>query len=349
MTNIFSIGVSHKTAPLEVREKFYLTALQQDIVLSELKSNPAVLAAFVLSTCNRTEIYLHTLEDFSPAKKIIPLLAQTKKIKDPAVYHQFFYTYGDRQAVEHLLRVSTGLDSLVIGEKQILGQVKEAVERAREKAMLNKQFNILTNTAIRAGKKSQTETQIGFGGSSVSWAAIRKAEELFGTLRDKTILVIGAGEMSDLAVGHIQNKGFKKLFLMNRTHANAQELADKYGAEAVGFCDIKEILSQVDICICSSGAPHYVLEKETLQRVMPLRNEKPLILIDISMPRNIDPAVSEISNVRLYEIDDLKEVVDANMKIREKAVDQVEKIIADKLIEYYTKAGQSQPVSLAGP
>jgi len=344
MKNIYLVGINHRTAPIDIREKFFLTPTEQDLLLSELKNNPSIIEAFVLSTCNRIEVYANVLEGYLPLEDIIRVMTRIKKLQYPSPYTKHFYTYQKRKAVEHLMRVTCGLDSLILGEKQILGQVKAAVERAREQSMFSKRFNILANLALRAGKKTQTETKISSGGSSVSWAAIVKVEEVVGTLEDKSILLIGAGKMSELAVGQIHNKNFRKLYLMNRTEANAKDLAKKYSGEVVGLCDIKEILSVIDICICSSGAPHYILEKSTIERVLDARNGRRLLFIDISMPRNIDPTIAELEGVELFAIDDLNEVVDFNMKIRRKAIHEVEAIISSKLDEYDAKINPAKNI-----
>lgn len=343
MKNIYSIGINHKTAPIAVRETFYLNALQQDLFLSEIKSNPSVLEAFVLSTCNRIEVYLNTLENAPAFEIVLKTIGDIKKIQNPLMYSKHFYVHQDEMAVKHLFQVASGLDSLVIGEKQILGQVKNAFENARHKAMFSKKFNILSNLALRAAKKAHTETQISLGGSSVSWAAIAKAEEVLGTLEGKSALLIGAGEMGKLTAEQVQSKRFRKIYVMNRTEANAKTVADAYGGEAVGFMEIKDVLSEVDLCVCSSGAPHYILEKRTVEKIMPLRNNRPLLFIDISMPRNIDPDVNQVSGVSLYAIDDLNQVVESNLKMREAAIYEVEAIIVQKMQEYYKKMYSTSP------
>jgi len=226
------IGVNHKTAPIEVREKFYLTAIQQELLLSELKQQPNVCESFILSTCNRSEVYLHLIDPI-PLEFVIKLIADIKSIPFSPNLSGYFYQYSDREAVEHLLRVSCGLDSLVIGEKQILGQVKEALRMSQDKSFFMKPFNILANVTLRTGKKARLETQIGYGGSSVSWAAVTKAQEILGELSAIKVLVIGAGKMSKLAVGQMANKGFKELFLMNRTHEHAVALAESFNGSAV--------------------------------------------------------------------------------------------------------------------
>ncbi len=331
------IGVSHKTAPIDIREKFYLSQLQQDLFLSELKSKPEIVETFIISTCNRTEIYINTIDTEFDLTELIKLILSIKKLPFDNELLRYFYQHEEEKALNHLLRVTAGLESLVIGEKQILGQVKKAFEKARERGVLAKEFNILANITIRAGKKAQTETAISFGGSSVSWAAVMMAEQVLGELRNRSILIIGAGKMSELAVGQISSKGFKHLYLMNRTPCNAEVLVNKYGGEVVAFCDIKELLTKVDICICSADAPHYVVEFEAIEKILPERTNKKLVLIDISMPRNIDPKISTLPDVELFHIDDLNKPIEENIKKRYAAVIDVEKILRAKLSEYFEK------------
>ncbi len=335
--NIVVVGISYKNTPLEIRERFSLTETQQDLLLSELKNDPSVIEAFVFSTCNRVEIYANVLEPVKAFETVLQRLFSVKKLQYTEELTKYFYSHRDKVAVEHPLRATAGLDSMVLGEKQILGQAKTAFERARTQGMFTKCFHLLSNTAIRTGKKARNETDLGTGGSSVSWAAIVKAEQELGSLQDKSILIIGAGKMSDLAVGHIHNKGFRQLYLMNRTIGNAENLAEKYNGTVVPFCDIKEVLAQVDVCICSVGAPHYILDKETVEKVMPLRSQRRIVFIDISVPRNIDPLVAEVDGVQLFQLDDLQETVDANMELRRQAVGQVEAIILDKSAAFFAK------------
>ena len=340
--NIIAVGISHKNTPLEIREKFSLTETQQDLLLSGLKNNPSVAEAFVFSTCNRVEVYANVLEAAKAFDAIRRLLFNVKKLGYTEELVKYFYCHQDKTAVEHLLRVTAGLDSMMLGEKQILGQAKAAFERARTQGMFTKCFHLLSNTAIRVGKKARHETDLGVGGSSVSWAAIAQAERELGSLQDKSILIIGAGKMSDLAVGHIHNKGFRQLYLMNRTPANAEDLAEKYRVPpgtVVAFCDIKEILAEVDVCICSVGAPHYILDKDTVGKVMLLRSHRRLVFVDISVPRNIDPLVAQVEHVQLFQLDDLQEVVDANMELRRQSVGVVEEIVQKKVAEFFAKLG----------
>jgi len=334
---MFIVGLSHKTAPIEIREKFYLNPLQQDLLLSELKNHPLVAEAFVLSTCNRIEVYLKRTGPAVDSSFIISLIAKIKKINFDFNPTSHIYTYENTQALDHLLRVACGLESLVLGEKQILGQVKGAIERAREFGALSRYFNILTNLAVRTGKKAQHETVIAHGGSSISWAAIEMAQKAAGNLQDKSVVVIGAGKMGEIALNHLHDLGVKKIFLMNRTGEKAEHLASRYNGIPASFWNIKEILSEVDICFCAVGAPHYILDKEKITNIMEIRQGRKLVLIDISMPRNIDPEIKTLPGVHLSSIDDLHEVVDSSMKKRESAIQEVEAIIRQKILEFDDK------------
>jgi glutamyl-tRNA reductase len=335
---MFIAGLSHKTAPIEIREKFYLNPIQQDLLLSELKNHPLITESFVLSTCNRVEVYLKRVDASINSSFIISLIAKIKKINFDFDTTPYIYTYEGDQALNHLLRVACGLESLILGEKQILGQVKHSVERARESGTLSRYFNILTNLAVRTGKKAQSETAICHGGSSISWAAIEMAQKTAGDLQDRSVLVIGAGKMGEIALNHLHDLGVKKIYLMNRTGEKAENLATRYNGVAASFWNIKEILSEVDICFCAVGAPHYILDKEKIASILEIRQGRKLVLIDISMPRNIDPEVKALgSQVHLSAIDDLHEVVDDSMKKRANAVQEVEGIIRQKILEFNDK------------
>ncbi len=333
--NICIVGLNHKTSPIEVREKFYLKPIERELLLSELKSDPSVVEAIILSTCNRIEIYASTLDN--DPHVLLAHLLRIKNVPSNSDFNKYFYAYDGEPAVRHLLAVAAGLDSLILGEKQILGQLKEAVELSRKAGMMGKQFNILSNIAIRAGKKAQTETKITYGGSSISWAAVRMAEKTLGSLHDKTVLIIGAGKMGYLAVNYLKNKKVGRIFIMNRTHDNATALASEFECTAVSFLDIQEALSNADICICSASAPHFLIEKELVERVVARQGQKKLLLIDISMPRNIDPAVSSLDGVTLIALDDLDKVLEDSNEKRQTAVKQVEEIITQKVCQFRDK------------
>lgn len=339
------VGINHKTAPIAIRERFFLNPTESDLLLLELKNNPFVSEAFVLSTCNRIEVYLKHVDQGLPKLFILHLIAKIKKTTLLDDLEKYLYFYKGSEAVEHLLKVTSGLDSLVIGEKQILGQVKKSVERARELGTISKYFNILTNIAIRTGKKSQQETDISLGGSSISWAAIEMAQQLLGTLKDKKVLVIGAGKMGELALGNLSNREIAKLYLMNRTGEKALDLASQYNGIPASFWDIQKLLVEVDLCICSVGAPHHILQSENLSKLLPQRNGQKLVFIDISMPRNIDPNIALLPNVELRSIDDLSAVVNENLKRRYEAVSAVQEIIRQKMLEFDNKLSKLKALS----
>jgi len=329
-----AVGISHKTSDMTVREKFYLSPAEKELVLNRLRLEEGVSEALVMSTCNRTEIYA-VMRDLDTGR-LVRALCNVKKIVYSDKLSGFFYQYHQETAVRHLLSVTAGLDSLVLGEKQILGQVRQAVEVSRAADMLGRFTNILFNTALRTGKKARTETSISAGGSSVSWAAVKKAEQFWGTLSGKSVLIIGAGKMSELAADDLKRRGVGKLYIMNRTPENGEDLAQKFHGTAVSFWAIKDVLSDVDVCICSAGAPHYLIEPDLVQEAV-VGRDRDLLMIDISMPRNINPGVASVAGVTLVGIDDLQQVISRCAQERLEAVYQVEKIITRKTEEFFAK------------
>ena len=345
--NIFVIGINHKTSSIEQREKFYLQPTERELLLSEFKSDPTITEALIVSTCNRTEVYANLI--YRDPEIPLQHLLRIKGIHlNSEECGSLFYSYANEEAIEHLFRVAGGLDSLVLGEKQILGQLKDAIELSRKKGMLAQEFNILADTAIRVGKKARAETQIGYGGSSISWAAVTMANKLIGNTQDKSVLVIGSGKMGKLAAGHLKEKGFAKIYVMNRTLDNAEAVAQRFGAEVVSYWDMRDILAHVDVCICSAGAPHYIIEKRLVAEVMTRRAQRKLVCIDISMPRNIDPQVSGVDNVSLLIIDDLEKAIEDNNDRRRLAVGDAEKIILSKVDEFYRKLAKRNLMQQTG-
>ena len=332
---ILAVGINHKTSPIETREKFFLSTLERELLLSEFKNDPSVFSTIILSTCNRCEIYATVEQDYQSGE----ILKKLFSIKHQPLTHEFqklFYVLEGREAVAHLLRVACGVDSLILGEKQIVGQIKEAVELSRQHLMMDKTFNILTNFVLETGKKARRETQIDFGGSSVSWASVCMAQKMLGSLQDKTVLILGSGKMGCLAVEQLVKKGAKKIYIMNRTMETAQEVAKEIGGIAVPFWELPDILPQVDVCICSSSCPHYLIDRELVEKSMQHRDGQKQVFIDISMPRNIDPKVADVKDVCLLTVDDLDHVLEDNMQKRLNAAEQVERIVLNKVQEYYT-------------
>lgn len=331
------VGISHLTAPLEIREKFFLRSIERELLISELKSNPTFVEGFVLSTCNRTEIYVYSLDEHDVSEHILHILFQIKKIDIQLELKECFYVLEEREAVTHMFKVACGLDSLVLGEKQVLGQFKEAIELARNKGMFSSCFNVVSNLAIRSGKKARCETDIDVGGSSISWAAVLMAQNVLQGLEGRSVLALGAGKMGELSIRQLKDKGVENIYVVNRTHSSAVELAQKVGGIAVSFYELKDVLSRVDVCICSASAPLYILDREALERVMAERKEREILLIDISVPRNIDPEAGKVEGVHLYAMDDLQKAVASNLGKRKLAISQVEKIIEEKVDQFYQK------------
>jgi glutamyl-tRNA reductase len=333
--NIIALGINHKTAPVDIRERFYLKPIERELLLNVFKNDPSIIEAFVLSTCNRTEIYVSMLEEDS--ERILSYLFRLKGLPLEPPLKDYFYIHSGLGAVQHLFSVAAGLDSLIIGEKQIFGQVKEAFELSSKSGILGKTFNVLSNLVLQAGKKVRSETEIDFGGTSTSWAAVATAQQAMGSIKDKSVLIIGAGKIGKLTGSHLKDKGLEKIYLMNRTPCKAVEVAQELDAEIANFWDLRETLSKVDFCICASGAPHYIIDKILVNEAMANRPQKSLVFIDISVPRNIDPQVGAIENVKLFSIDDLDKAVANNVDRRQHAVAEVSRIIEGKVRQFYSK------------
>ena len=333
MANIVVVGINHKMAPIEIREKFYLSGTERELLLSQLKNDPAVLEAFVLSTCNRSEVYASMIA--SSCEVLWEALLRVKKLFFATGLKKYFYFYHQEEAVHHILRVAAGLDSLVLGEKQILAQIKDAFDLSYHKGMMGRTFNILTNFVLQTGRKARRETEIDHGGVSISWAAVAIAQETLGTLQNKAVLILGSGKMSSLAVTHLKQKGVGRVLVMNRTLSKAVELAQCCQGTAMPFWRIKEVLETVDVCICSTGSPHYLIDRDLVEKVMSSRPQRQLVCVDISVPRNIAPAVASIKNTFLFSVDDLDKAVEGNIKKRLLSIDGVERIIEDKVEEFY--------------
>lgn len=332
------IGVTHKEVPVEIRENFFLSPDERRRFLRYIRTDEGIEEAIILSTCNRTEIYANVRRDLSVAREcILEALYAVKGLARHEFPDMHFFQLTDNDGIRHFMEVATGLDSLVIGEKQILGQVKAAVEMSRDECMLARDFNLLTHAVIRAGKKAQVETSIGCGGASVSWAAVQLAERALGELRQRSILIIGAGKMSELAAAQLRRKGVRDTFVVNRTREKAESLAGKIGGRAYSYLDLYKIMGRVDLCIVSASASAYILTQNYMAPVMRQRRHRELVCIDISTPRNIEPAVGDLPGVQLFKIDDLSAIVRENLSKRRSAVASVNNLIDVKMSELKRK------------
>lgn len=334
MTDIIVIGINHKTAPVELREKLSFTDSQMARSLAFCKESEDIDECIVLSTCNRTEIYAAGRDRDTCSALVLAMLAQVKDIDTDKVRPNL-YLYTQEKAVEHLFHVTAGLDSMILGETQILGQVKDAYNRANDAGTVESIFHAMFRQAVTAAKRVQTETGINQNAASVSYAAVELAKKIFGKLDDRTVLVIGAGKMSELTLRHLYDQGAKRIVVVNRTKSRADQLASCFGGASEDYENRRECLSRSDIVISSTGAPHFVLNREEMISVMRARRGKPIFLIDIAVPRDIDPRVNTLENVYLYDIDDLQAVVSANLREREQEAEKAKLILDEQIKEFH--------------
>lgn len=332
--NLIVLGINHDTAPVEIREKLSFPESKIPESLRRLdSSSPDVLEKVILSTCNRVEIYARVTDIKLGVESLKNFLCETHGVtRDDLESATYFYALED--AVEHLFKVASALDSMVIGEPQILGQVKGAYKAAREQAVTGSILNNLFERSFSVAKRIRTETAIAENAVSVSYAAVELARKIFGELTGKCVLLIGAGEMIELAAKHLVAQGVETVLVSNRTYDRAVELATRFNGEAIRFDDLHEELKRCDIVISSTGAPHFVVRKELALQVIGERNNRPMFFIDIAVPRDIEPSVNEIDNCYVYDIDDLKNVVEANMEERKSEAVKAEHIIHSEVSDF---------------
>ncbi len=332
---ILTMGLNHTTAPIEVREQIANEPCIRQDTLDELhhhlESNPFD-EQLVLSTCNRTEIYVVT-SDAPRARAQLHSLFSARATLSPAA--DFLYTHTDREAVAHLFAVASGIDSMILGEFEILGQVRRAYLAAAKAGSLGPILHRLFNDAIHIGKRAHSETAIGAGAASVAYGAVALARQHLGSLAGKNALVIGAGEMGRRAAANLAEDGACIVAVTNRTYEHAANLATQIGARVVPFDELAQSLATADLVISATSAPHIVLNAAMIQTAMAARPERSLFLLDIAVPRDIDPETAQVPNVHLANIDDLQNLMDANRAIREQAVDQVRAIIAAEVDTFW--------------
>jgi glutamyl-tRNA reductase len=323
-------GVSHKTAPVEVREGLAFREEALAEALTDLRSRDGVEDALILSTCNRVEIAVTAADGHDPREIVDAYLMGRNAACAEAVGAHLYYCEG-REAIHHLFRVASSLDSMVVGEPQILGQLKAAYAAAKACGALSGMLDGLLTRAFSVAKRVRSETGIGQMAVSVSYAAVELARKIFGSLERRVIMIVGAGKMSELAALHLRRSGAAEVYVTNRTYERALEMATLFQGTAVDYSQFLTTLPKADILIASSGAPHFILHKDEMQRVIAARRNRPMFLIDIAVPRNIEPSVNQIDNVFLYDIDDLQEVVNANLRERMKEADHAEALVAEEV------------------
>lgn len=333
MDQIVLIGLNHKTAPVDIRECLAFSDEESRSALIKLRGIDSIEEAVLFSTCNRVELLLTAREISQAIDDAKAFLSGFKKIPLDAFESSLYMHQGD-EAVRHLFRVAASLDSLMVGEPQILGQVKSAYRAATEEKASGVILNRLLHRTFFVAKRIRTETGIGDNAVSISYAAIELGRKIFGDLTGKNVLLIGAGEMAELAIEHLIRNRSGHIYVANRTFERGVELADKYKGTAIRFEEIPGFLSKVDIVISSTGAQGYILEKADVKAVMRKRRNRPIFFIDIAVPRDIDPQINTLNNIYVYDIDDLKEVVDENIEDRNREAVKAERIIDNAVIHF---------------
>ncbi len=328
---ILLFGVNHKTTPLAVREKLAVGNGYEG-PLQALRNIAGCKECYLLSTCNRVEIVIIAQSDAQVEDDIIKLLFGDSVA--PEQRQDYLYIYRNHEAVHHLFMVSASLDSMIIGEAQILGQLKEAYRHAADQKFTGPILNKLLHKSFSVAKRVRSETRIGASAVSISYAAVELAKKIFGNLQDKNVLLVGAGEMAELAAEHLVSQGVSKVVVANRTLARAMDLAKRFNGTAVSLDELFSQLEQADIVISSTGAPNIILHKKDVKPIMRIRRNEPIFFIDIAVPRDLDPELNDLDNVYLYDIDDLQNVVESNKSERDKEAIKACRIVDEEALKF---------------
>ena len=331
--NLLLAGVNHQTAGVELREKLCALLPEAEVSYPLLMSHPEIEEVLFYTTCNRVEVLCVT-ETVDRAKAALSAFFARHPGITPAALDSSLYMHQDQEAVRHLFRVAASLDALVVGEPQILGQVKEAYRLATEHQATGAILNRLLHKTFTVAKRVRTETGIGDHAVSVSYAAVALGKKIFGDLKAKNVLMLGAGEMAELALEHLQSQGAGRIVVANRTLERGLRLAERFGGEAVSLEELESQLLRADVLLSSTGSPSYLITREQVKGVMRRRKQRPLFMIDIGVPRDLDPDINDLDNVYLYNIDDLKEVVAENQERRKEAAVQAERMVAAETLKF---------------
>lgn len=335
------IGLNHRTAPVEVRERLSFSNEQAREFITKLRSKPGVSAVVLLSTCNRTEFYMFFTNEIARTA-VIEVLCRRAGLEFSEL-KRYLYVYTENDCVRHLFRVAAGLDSMVLGETQILGQVKDAYQLALEAGTTGGYFNALFQQALAVGKRVRTETGIDKNPVSVSYAAVELAKQNLGSIEGRNVLVVGAGKMSELTVKHLVANGVTGVIVSNRSFERAEELASRFGGRAVRFDELYRWMERADIVISCTGASHYVIHAREMAAVMAKRHGAKIFMIDIAVPRDIEPAVATLPGIVLFDIDALQGVVDGNLAERQRMAAEAERIIEEE-VESFRRRQAEQAV-----
>ncbi len=333
MSDLLALGISHKTAPLELRERLALTEGRATGVLSDLLAAEEVSEAAAISTCNRTEIYLVVGDAVEAESSALGALSRQAGIR-PTELMESLYSFRGPEAARHLFRVAAGLDSMILGEAEIQGQVKRAYELALVEGVTGAILNRLFRGALAAGKRVRDETRIGEGGISVPSAAVELATRTLGELTGRHVLLIGAGETAELTARALTVRGVAAVFVANRRYDRAIGLAQRFGGEAVRIDELPTRLLDADIVVSATHSPHYIVERDELAEVMRQRDGRPLLIVDIAVPRDVDPGCRELPGVSLHDVDDVQAIVERNVSGREREAVSAERIIDAELVRF---------------
>ncbi|MBS4194852.1 glutamyl-tRNA reductase [Lederbergia citri] len=324
--HIMLVGLNYKTAPVEIRERLAFSESDLPFAMATLRTKKSILENVIVSTCNRTEVYAVVDQLHTGRYYIKQFLSEWFNL-DQEEFVSHLYIKEHEIAAEHLFKVTCGLNSMVLGETQILGQIRNSFLMAQDKGATGTIFNHLVKQAITVAKRAHSETDIGANAVSVSYAAVELAKKVFGDLKDKHVLVIGAGKMGELAIKNLYSNGATKVTVVNRTFEKAQSLAEQFSGKAKTLTELQCAMVEADIVISSTGANGYVIDKNMVANMEKIRRGRPLFLMDIAVPRDIDPAVSDLESAFLYDIDDLEGIVEANMAERKKAAEKISAMI----------------------
>ncbi|CCP03052.1 glutamyl-tRNA reductase [Erwinia amylovora Ea644] len=330
---LLALGINHKTAPVALRERVTFTPDTLEQALNSLLAQPQVQGGVVLSTCNRTELYLSVEQHENLQDQLIAWLCDYHHLRPDEVL-QSLYWHHDNEAVSHLMRVASGLDSLVLGEPQILGQVKKAFADSQRGHSLDSELERMFQKSFSVAKRVRSETEIGASAVSVAFAACTLARQIFESLATVSVLLVGAGETIELAARHLHQHKVQKLMIANRTPARAQLLADEVDAKVISLAEIDERLAEADIIISSTASPLPIIGKGMVERALKKRRNQPMLLVDIAVPRDVEPEVGKLPNAYLYSVDDLQAIIASNMAQRQAAAVQAETIVVQESSEF---------------
>ncbi len=333
MDEILLLGINHKTAPIELRECLAFSNEETLAALETFKASPVISEVMVISTCNRVEILLATGNQTKATEIAKIYLSESKKVP-VAKFEQVLYTHCGDEAVRHIFRVAASLDSMMVGEPQILGQIKEAYNIAGLKKTSGVLLNRLLHRTFFVAKRVRSETGIGDHAVSISYAAIELGKKIFGSLEGKKALLVGAGEMAELAVEHLLRNKSGDIFVANRTFERGVKLAQKFNGQAVRFEEITDCLQLVDIIISSTGSPDFIITRDQVKGIMRIRRNRPLFFIDIAVPRDIDPAINRLTNSYVYDIDDLQGIIEENIEERNREAIKGARIVDESVIHF---------------